>query len=1102
MSYKYLLLGACFFLAGKIFAQSSDPTQLPDIIPPSPEAASFAKFSEVPVSHYTGLPNISVPFHTVNIDGQAFPVGLSYHARGIKVEEIASSVGIGWTLNAGGAITRQVRGKASDEYPYYGYMNNDVYKTFFKNESTRTNAYNNLLHNNMDMVPDIFHIQAPGVSAKFFIDQTTLEPLLQAYDDIDVEYFLENGKIGSFIVTNSAGFKYYFGKSKNNMRAARDMEEVAAVYSQTGNNSPTLNSDDTYQVFNSWKLMEVISPDGKTVTFHYMQDNDRPTFHRRSYDKLDMGTNIPTAFYSKVHSTQNYLKEIIAPNTRVEFIPSNNMRLDLQNAHALSTVKVFNNAELIRSFELAYHYNDAINDSNQLYYLEIAEAAADKRLMLSSVTEKNKDGSELPSYVFEYDPTPLPNRFSNSQDYWGYYNGANNGRYLTFFDYSSTSNDRTVNFSKSLAGMLIGITYPTGGRSRFIYEHNRAKPNGQIENIFFPNSNPITEENHSVSVSQLDFPINRYRKPFTIGAGINGKVEANVSFSNQQGCYSTYFGAGCKFRVFIRKDKLLVKELFIGQVDFTIAPGDYTLVVEPQGTHDPYDMNDAFLVNLKWKEQSQASTTDVLYTSGKRIKRIENYDSNQNLASFKEYEYKRSNGDCSGAILGMPNFYTINQTLTSGGNVVLEPDGAAPGSPLSTGQGNSIGYGMVTEYNGDSENNVGKTEYEFSLTKDNQGYMKYPYHVPNDNEWLRGLPLHIRYYKTNSKDNYSLVKKVENTYLYKDLVPQSSIGGEGLMLSNESPEIHSIGTGASLDLYDNTRTGYRFPLAIFFIAEEYWEPVNGSGIMYKAFYMTGGTVDKVSSVETTYDGAYPVVTTTNYGFNYSKHYQNTYTRTSSSDQDPIIQTIVYPPDLSPGTIAEQNLKLNNRLVPIEVKSYKDFNKDNFPGTDELLSTVKYKYKSVDKITEIENVSVAKKNGTPENRIAYHLYDSSGNPLEISKANGPHTVYIWGYDNQFPIAKIENATFVEVASALGIATSTLKNYSESNLVNLNNLRTSLAKASVTTYTYIPLKGIASVTDPRGKTTFYEYDNFNRLHLIKDDEGNIISENKYKYKGSVN
>src|SRR5690606_13894082 len=46
----------------------------------------------------------------------------------------------------------------------------------------------------------------------------------------------------------------------------------------------------------------------------------------------------------------------------------------------------------------------------------------------------------------------------------------------------------------------------------------------------------------------------------------------------------------------------------------------------------------------------------------------------------------------------------------------------------------------------------------------------------------------------------------------------------------------------------------------------------------------------------------------------------------------------------------------------------------------------------------------------EERIIYHDYDSIGNPIEVSKTDGTHIVYIWGYNQTQPIAKIENTTY--------------------------------------------------------------------------------------------
>ncbi|MBY0435315.1 MAG: hypothetical protein K2U26_14505, partial [Cyclobacteriaceae bacterium] len=89
-------------------AQSSENGQY---LPPSPNAAALMRFSAIPVNYYTGVADISVPLFDLKGRDITVPIGLNYHASGIKVQDVASSVGIGWALNAGGAITRVVRSK-------------------------------------------------------------------------------------------------------------------------------------------------------------------------------------------------------------------------------------------------------------------------------------------------------------------------------------------------------------------------------------------------------------------------------------------------------------------------------------------------------------------------------------------------------------------------------------------------------------------------------------------------------------------------------------------------------------------------------------------------------------------------------------------------------------------------------------------------------------------------------------------------------------------------------------------------------------------------------------------------------------------------------
>ena len=83
---------------------------LPEVMPPSPNAAALGQYADIPVSKYTGVPNIGIPLYTIKSGEIELPISLSYHASGIKVAQEASWVGLGWSLNAGGVITKQVRG--------------------------------------------------------------------------------------------------------------------------------------------------------------------------------------------------------------------------------------------------------------------------------------------------------------------------------------------------------------------------------------------------------------------------------------------------------------------------------------------------------------------------------------------------------------------------------------------------------------------------------------------------------------------------------------------------------------------------------------------------------------------------------------------------------------------------------------------------------------------------------------------------------------------------------------------------------------------------------------------------------------------------------
>ncbi|KAA8476145.1 YD repeat-containing protein [Arcticibacter tournemirensis] len=114
-------------------------------------------------------------------------------------------------------------------------------------------------------------------------------------------------------------------------------------------------------------------------------------------------------------------------------------------------------------------------------------------------------------------------------------------------------------------------------------------------------------------------------------------------------------------------------------------------------------------------------------------------------------------------------------------------------------------------------------------------------------------------------------------------------------------------------------------------------------------------------------------------------------------------------------------------------------------------------------------------------VKYNEYDSYGNVIEIMGKDGKPVTFVWGYQRQFPVAKIENATAQQVYSGSGIFQGSA-DYPQPPLEmwsRIEQLRTELPNAQITKYEYKPLQGVVAITDPNNITTRFEYDHYGRL-----------------------
>ena len=167
----FLLLPMCVLKAQQTYPEAAFNQSY---VPSSPNGAAWAAYGDQPVSLYEGTPVISIPVYTVKCGALSLPISLSYNYNGFFPLQDAGWVGLGWNLNAGGIITRQVEGGVDNSensgYNYGQYNIADSVTGSPDSDNFWGSAYNNLLGNagkSYDLAPDIYDAEFNGYSDKF-----------------------------------------------------------------------------------------------------------------------------------------------------------------------------------------------------------------------------------------------------------------------------------------------------------------------------------------------------------------------------------------------------------------------------------------------------------------------------------------------------------------------------------------------------------------------------------------------------------------------------------------------------------------------------------------------------------------------------------------------------------------------------------------------------------------------------------------------------------------------------------------------------------------------------------------------------------------------
>jgi len=473
----YLLL---LFIITTIFtlkAQTSGVTnpQMNTVTIPTPNAASLGKFGDYPVSLYSGLVNISIPVYEIKSGSLSLPVALRYHPSGNKVADVSNWIGLGWSLDAGGMITRKVNGNVDETSNGYLSVGNVVKGTVnFRTSQDDLNYLLNFQRGFIDGEPDVFSYNLAGRSGHFIFnrDKTTLIKL-----PLDKTQITANLAANTITIVDENGITYQFGKGLDS----------SSCYETSNSFDPFKQT--SVPVVTSWLLSAMISPDkADTISFKYTSQYLQGLTDINDYCVLKdqkLAYSPPTTFQSSTvascytYNVSNYsveykISEIGFRNGKILFNPSTDNRLDRTNDKKLSSITV-------------YKYDYSTSSYLPLKTIQLYQSyySNNDRLRLDSLKYTDNQNAGVEAYSFGYNSTILPSNLSRQKDWWGYYN-SNYGSTLvpatqvSFINDGGTASTVTVgdanrepDTSRMKACVLERINYPTRGHTEFTYETNK-----------------------------------------------------------------------------------------------------------------------------------------------------------------------------------------------------------------------------------------------------------------------------------------------------------------------------------------------------------------------------------------------------------------------------------------------------------------------------------------------------------------------------------------------------------------------------------------------------------------------------------------------------
>lgn len=1012
---------------------------LPKVIPPSPETAALFKYQEYPVNYSTGLQQISIPLFQIKSGDLVVPISISYHAAGCKVEERDGPIAKGWSLNTGGAVSRTIHGS-----------------TDFGGGSQADYPFPYPFNTNISLSGNLDDLEY----AQSIMHYTGNQDIVDVSDFVDSEYdifsynignnsgklvFKDENSIKTPVLIPPKAFQINPIVSDNQLSSLIFLDDKGVSYEFSKGESNAFTTPSGGIGTTAYKLKK-ITASNKSDNINYYYQGDFQNRISINHQIVLEDAFVPVGEVLEP-PYMPYKEKTITPTTSFQgYHTSRISEITYENGRAvfnLSDNNVNNNNEkLIESIEIYELNNNSQPMKTIKFHRSRLHWLMDQQTItnvLDSITFHDKTGKRVQKYAFEHYPTPAIDNSSTET--------ILNFRYVDWWGYYNGLKDTDIVPGHPNVPLIPAIT---------IYEI------GNLHNLHLkePNLNALK----SGVLKKITYPT----------GGSTEFIYENNKYKSSTGRIKN--GPGLRVAQIISEDS---KEGFIKRTF-------------KYGTSNDSDIG---FIDLEPRlEYLWDQFLNVYYPK----------------AFYEPLFYMHRNR-------------TYHSSFVSGLSEIAQ---------------RPIRYTQVTEYKGTESSNTGKTVYEYDHISWSPRTTRYnKWDIPSYNYWntpmLKEKTDYIRV--TNGlQTTYEPQKKLVNHYT-TNLIDEIKGLHVHRNITASSPSNARIDEFNRPEAYVYLEINTRYLLHTdVYSAQEYKIPV--------------GTKNLTSSIETIYNNEGDIVNATSYEYNLDQ----LVSKVTKKHNGAIYETtdIKYAPEFAfnhiesvqnaNGTFSDvetpnlyQKMKTNNlmnyevektttingKVAAALVSTYKQ--KDLQNSSESIFLNENVYTLHAKGLTDYENVSVNEDFFNDEGLVldprlkkeySIRKYNKKGKPEEVLRADGVPIVYVWGYNGQYPIAKIENATFTagktntitqaqqtDIDDAELAAENDIDEASEISLqATLKLLQEGFPNAMVTTYTYDPLIGITSMTDPRGYMVYYEYDDSNRLKQVKDAKENIITDNKYHYK----